>query len=145
MANKEKKREYMKVYNQSQKAKQSKAAYNATERGKKIHREGLKRYYAKIKGIYGIFDAETSECLYIGGSGAVNNRINIHRYAINHLDKAAIHRPSQFQLYQLLASHNSVMFEILDECDKSIVGQLEQFYINIYNPKYNSYKHNDKL
>lgn len=139
------KKEYMKMYNQTEKAKASKKAYYNTAQGKRTHREGLKRYYTKIKGIYGIFDSETSECLYIGGSGAVNNRISIHKYAINHLDKAAKNRPTQYKLYELLASHKSVFFEILDECDKIILSSLEQIYINIYNPKYNSYKHYDKF
>ena len=141
---KEKQREYMKIYNQTDKAKQAKKDYYATTKGKKAHRDGLKRYFTKYKGIYACFDSTTSECLYIGASSAVNNRINIHRYAINNLDKAAQHRPTQIELYTLLSQHNGVFFEILDECDKKTLSKLEQFYISIYQPKYNKYNY-DKL
>ena len=125
--NKEQKREYMKAYNATPKARASQ-----------------KQYYQKYKGIYACFDTETSDCLYVGSSSAVNARINNHRYAINNLDKAAQHRPSQIELYRTLATHKSLFFEILDECDKSILGSLQKYYIKIYKPKYN--KHNyDKL
>lgn len=142
--NKEQKREYMKAYNATPKARASQKQYYKTAKGKQVHRQGQKHYYQKYKGIYACFDTETSDCLYVGSSSAVNARINNHRYAINNLDKAAQHRPSQIELYRTLATHKSLFFEILDECDKSILGSLEKYYIKIYKPKYN--KHNyDKL
>ena len=142
--NKEQKRAYMKVYNATPEARETQKKYYQTQKGKQTHREGQKHYLTKIKGVYGCFDGETNECLYIGGSKSVNGRINNHRYAINHLDKAAIHRPSHIELYRTLAQHSSLVWKVVAECDETLVKILEKEYINNYKPLYNI-NNSDKL
>ena len=135
--NKEQKREYMKIYNSTPKARESQKRYYQTTQGKTTHRQGQQDYYNRIKGVYGCFDGNTGECLYVGGSKSVNGRINNHRYAINHLDKAAKHRPSHIVLYTELAKHESLVWRVIEECDVETIKTLEKHYISIYNPIYN--------
>lgn len=141
MADKFNKTEYMNEYNKTPKSKQSKKDYLNSDKGKKVHKLNQQKYYSKYKGIYAIFDTDTLECLYIGASVRVTHRISIHKYAMNNLESAKKHRPTQFKLYELLSTHKSVTFELIDECNKNIINELEQFYINIYQPIYNIYKH----
>ena len=141
---KEQKRAYMKVYNATPEARATQKAYYQTPNGKAVHRKGQKDYYNKIKGIYGCFDGNTGECLYVGASKAVNGRINNHKYAVSHLDKAAQHRPSHLALYTALAKHESRDWRVIEECDVEMIKTLEKQYINIYNPTYNIHN-SDKL
>jgi hypothetical protein len=135
--NKEQKQAYMKVYNATPEARAMQKRYYQTPKGKTTHRQGQHHYYNKIKGVYGCFDGETNECLYVGGSKAVNGRINNHRYATNNLDKAAKHRPSHLALYTELSKHNSLVWRVIEECDVETIKTLEKHYISIYNPIYN--------
>jgi predicted GIY-YIG superfamily endonuclease len=91
----------------------------------------------KYKGVYGIFDSQTGDALYIGSSIALNRRINRHKTNIKNLDYVKQWHPSDIKLYSLLASHSGVFFQILDECEKAIIRKLEKFYIKVYQPKYN--------
>ena len=134
---KEKHREYMKIYNQTPKAKEAQKRYYQTSRGKEAHRQGQREYFNRIKGIYGCFDGDTNECLYVGGSKSINSRINNHRYAVTHLDKAAQHRPSHLALYEALAQHSSLVWRVIEECDVTLIKTLEQQYINQLKPIYN--------
>ena len=135
--NKEEKRAYMKIYNATPEAREKQKQYYKTAKGKQTHRLGQHQYLNKIKGVYGCFDGETNECLYIGGSKSVTARIINHKYAVNHLDKAAKHRPSHIELYTTLAKHNSLIWKVLEECDITLIKQLEKEYINNYKPLYN--------
>jgi hypothetical protein len=135
--NKEQKQAYMKVYNATPEARAMQKRYYQTPKGKTTHRQGQHHYYNKIKGVYGCFDGETNECLYVGGSKAVNGRINNHRYATNNLDKAAKHRPSHLALYTALAQHTSRDWRVIEECEVEMIKTLEKHYISIYNPIYN--------
>jgi excinuclease UvrABC nuclease subunit len=103
-----------------------------------------KKSHNKIKGIYGIFDGENGDCLYIGESGAINRRIERHKTNINNLNYAEKWYPAHLELYKNLSLHKSVFFEILDECEKNIANKLEQTYIKIYKPLYNI-KNSDKF
>ena len=135
--NKEEKQIYMAVYNKTPEARATQKAYSQTTQGKATHKQGQKDYYNRIKGVYGCFDSQTNECLYIGGSKSVNGRINNHRYATNNLDKAAKHRPSHLILYTSLAQHESRDWRVIEECEEEMIKTLEKQYINIYNPIYN--------
>jgi hypothetical protein len=141
---KEQKRAYMKEYNATPKARESQKQYYQTPKGKTTHRQGQQHYYNKIKGVYGCFDGNTGECLYVGASKAINGRINNHRYATNNLDKAAQHRPSHLALYTALAQHESRDWRVIEECEVEMIKTLEKHYISIYNPIYNIHN-NDKL
>lgn len=94
----------------------------------------------KMKGIYGIFDSVTNECLYIGSSKAVNRRWNRHKTCINNLDYAKTWYPGQLYLYMQLAKHQNVTYSLIDQCDVSILRDLEKKYYNQYKPKYNKNK-----
>ena len=142
--NKEEKRAYMKEYNATPKARESQKQYYQKPKGKTTHRQGQQHYYNKIKGVYGCFDGNTGECLYVGASKAINGRINNHRYATNNLDKAAQHRPSHLALYTALAKHESRDWRVIEECEVEMIKTLEKHYISIYNPIYNIHN-NDKL
>ena len=130
----------MKVYNATPEARANQKQYFKSPNGKAVHRRGQKDYYSKIKGVYGCFDVNTNECLYIGGSKAVNGRINNHKYAVSHLDKAAQHRPSHLVLYTALAQHESRDWRLIEECDVDMIKTLEKQYISQLNPIYNIHK-----
>jgi hypothetical protein len=138
--NKEEKRAYMKVYNATPEARAYQKQYFQTPKGKTTHRQGQKDYYNRIKGVYGCFDTNTNECLYVGRSKTINSRINGHRYATNNLDKAAKHRPSHLSLYTSLAQHESRDWRVIEECEVDMLKTLEKHYISIYNPIYNIHK-----
>lgn len=139
--NKEEKQAYMAVYNKTPEARATQKAYSQTTQGKATHKQGQKDYYNRIKGVYACFDTNTQECLYVGGSKSVNGRINNHRYAIRHLDKAAKHRPSHLVLYTALAQHESRDWRVIAECNTiSMIKILEKQYRSIYNPIYNIHK-----
>ena len=138
--NKEQKQAYMKVYNATLKSRESQKQYSQTPNGKAVHRQGQKNYYNRIKGVYGCFDTETNECLYVGCSKAVNSRINNHRCSVNNLNLAAKHRPSQLNLYTELSKHNSLVWRVIEECELDDIKTLEKHYISIYNPIYNIHK-----
>lgn len=137
--NKEQKQAYMKEYNATPEARQAQKNYYNTTQGKATHRAGQQQYYSRIKGIYGCFDAQTNECLYVGGSKSVNGRINNHRYAVSHLDKAAKHRPSHIGLYTTLATYSSLVWRVIEECDETLIKVKEKQYINEYRPLYNTH------
>jgi Uri superfamily endonuclease len=96
-----------------------------------------KLWNEKYKGIYGIFDSETGNALYIGSSRAINRRVDRHRSNIKNLKYAEQWHPGQLDLYKSLSKHSGVFFQIIDECEKNVMKQLEKFYIKVYKPKYN--------
>ena len=133
------KREYQVNYNKTDAGKASQKKYYSTPKGKKMNHEGTKRYVRKTKGIYGIFDNQNN-CLYIGASSQFNGRINSHKHAINNLEQAAKHRKSMLPLYEELAQYESISFRLLEECYREELRIREEYYIFIYNPKFNIYK-----
>jgi predicted GIY-YIG superfamily endonuclease len=97
----------------------------------------MKLWNEKYKGIYGIFDSETGDALYIGSSIALNRRINRHKTNIGNLNYVRQWHPASIILYTSLSKHSNVFFQVIDECEKNIMKKLEKFYIKVYNPKYN--------
>jgi hypothetical protein len=137
------KRAYQIIYNKTPAGIQSQKKYELTEKGKNTNLKGTKNYCYKLKGVYGIFD-NNNVCLYIGRSSQFNGRVMAHKHAINNLDQAAKHRSSMLFLYQELAKCKSVRFELLQECEKSELNDVESFYIDKYKPIYNIYKNENK-
>ncbi len=79
-------------------------------------KQGQKRYYTAKKGVYGIF--EYGECLYIGESKRLNNRI-----------------AKQKSMNTKLLYHPAYVIGIIEECNDH--KEKEKYYIKQYNPKYN--------
>tara|TARA_B110000503_G_scaffold40518_1_gene66582 strand:+ start:521 stop:856 length:336 start_codon:yes stop_codon:yes gene_type:complete len=79
-------------------------------------KEHQKSYYTAKKGVYGIF--EYGECLYIGESKRLNNRIS-----------------KQKTINPNLSNHPAYIIGIIEECDNHL--EKEKYYINQYKPKYN--------
>ena len=130
------KKEYMKIYNTTPTAKKAQKAWFQSPEGKAKHRAALKNYHFKYQGIYGAKDTQTGTWLYIGASKSVNGRINNHRYAAKHLNKALEHRPTQYDLYTNLNKHQ-VEWSIICQCDQDKLKSLEKHYITMYQPPYN--------
>jgi hypothetical protein len=130
------KKEYMKVYNQTNAAKTAQKKWMQSPEGKAKHRAALKTYHFKYCGVYGAKDTQTGTWLYIGASKSVNGRINNHRYAAKHLNKALKHRPTQYELYTNLNKHQ-VEWSIICTCDQDKLKSIEQQYITMYQPSYN--------
>jgi hypothetical protein len=130
------KKEYMKVYNQTNAAKTAQKKWMQSPEGKAKHRAALKTYHFKYCGVYGAKDTQTGTWLYIGASKSVNGRINNHRYAAKHLNKALKHRPTQYELYTNLNKHQ-VKWSIICTCDQNKLKSIEQQYITMYQPPYN--------
>jgi hypothetical protein len=130
------KKEYMKIYNQTNAAKTAQKKWMQSPEGKAKHRAALKTYHFKYCGVYGAKDTQTGTWLYIGASKSVNGRINNHRYAAKHLNKALKHRPTQYTLYTNLNKHQ-VEWSIICTCDQDKLKSIEQQYITMYQPPYN--------
>jgi hypothetical protein len=137
------KREWQRTYNKSEAGIESQKKYNKTPKGKKNNFEGTKRYQRKLRGIYGIFDTQSGDCLYIGRSSQFNGRVLTHKYCINNLEQAHKHHPSMYHLYELLSHHHSVSYRLLGEFVREELNMQESEFIDNYKPIYNIYK-NDK-
>ena len=82
------------------------------------------------KGVYGIFS--DNECLYIGESTQLNNRISNHKSAISNNYK--VHGFEE--LYANLRKYNDLEYRILEECDNH--KEQELHYIQKFQPVFNS-------
>lgn len=83
-------------------------------------------------GVYGIF--ADGECLYVGESSKLTARIARH--------KAHIKNPSSAghleNFYNELQGHETLVIGILEQCDNHV--EREKYYIDMFNPIYNTYK-----
>jgi excinuclease UvrABC nuclease subunit len=94
------------------------------------------QYYKKLghkqhKGVYGIFS--TNECLYVGESEELRNRIWAHN---SNLKNITTNIEAQRQLYINITKHNNIIIKILEECDNH--KERELHWINKLKPKYNN-------
>lgn len=73
---------------------------------------------------------------YIGSSVNLHSRL-LNYYNKNYLNKRILIRNSH--IYRALLSHGYENFnlEILEYCDKNIIIEREQYYIDLYKPEYN--------
>jgi len=85
----------------------------------------------KYKGVYGLFSA--GECLYIGESTQVRQRLNYHHCSIRNPKITKI--PREIEFYKKFANHIGIVGGIIEECDNH--KEREQYWIDYYQPKYN--------
>ena len=100
-----------------------------TPKGKSTYVKNVYKWKTKLQGVYGIYTNE--ECIYIGESSQLNNRISQHKtYSRN----PSTSRPLFQSLYQYL---NTVDFtiKILEETPNH--KEREQYWIDQLKPKYN--------
>jgi group I intron endonuclease len=84
--------------------------------------------------IYGIIETETNECIYVGSTKDLDERIRQH---FNSSD-----RSYPLYLYILNKGWDKFTFETLetvDTQDKKILLEYERYYIDELHPKYNSH------
>jgi hypothetical protein len=130
------KRSWQLVYNKSEAGRASQKKYDKTDKGKKTNNKGTKKYQYKTKGVYMITDND-GNCLYIGRSSQFNGRVVAHKHAVNNLEQAKKHRKSMLHLYEELAQYDTINFVLLGEYPREELKQMEQYYIQLYNPLYN--------
>lgn len=96
------------------------------------HKKIQLKYRNKLgKGVYGIF-AE-GECLYVGESKAVNNRIVQHFTRTKNPHSDSHH--SQSYLYNALRQHDYIYAGVIENCDNHV--EREKYWINKLKPAYN--------
>lgn len=87
-------------------------------------------------GIYGVFDSETNECLYVGLSTDIEGRWRNH---ISCLIRGK-HKSQDFVTWfkDRKMNLNTLDFKILEECedDDSVLNLLEHKWFNILSPKF---------
>lgn len=126
-------KELTEFYTNQNHCKQCKHQYNRkwvkTEKGKQNHTKCCIAWRTKIKGVYGIFEGD--ECLYVGESRNLNDRMSKHRTLSRNPSPA---RPYFKPLYEYL---NTIDFtiKILEETPNH--KEREQYWINKLKPKHN--------
>lgn len=109
------------------------------ERAKNQHLQNPNQNKIRLKtshkndnpGVYGIFS--NGECLYVGESKHIRQRLNQHTTCINnpHYQGAKKH----FTLYSALRTYNHLIFGTLEQTENH--KKKEQYYINKLKPLYN--------
>ena len=86
----------------------------------------------KIIGVYKITNT-VNGCFYIGSSLNVKHRMSVHRC------KSMWKQLPSNKMYQDMAEIGveKFTFEIIEECDKSVLREREQYYIELLQPQYN--------
>lgn len=86
-------------------------------------------------GIYGLFDAMTGECLYVGQSSDVEYRIKRHLWRL----KSYSHLNQFTEWFRSIDSNLSrIEYKVLDECEDvdSIKNELEMKWFRVLEPKF---------
>ena len=91
----------------------------------------IQKSQTQYKGVYGIYN--DNECLYIGESSRLTQRISRHKLFIKNPEKKT--RGSN-KMYYDLQKYSNIEFRILEKCDNH--KEQEQYYINTLKPKYNA-------
>lgn len=89
---------------------------------------------AKIIGVYKITNIVNNK-VYIGSSFNIKQRWNRH---LNEL-RQNIHHSSKLQRSFNIHGKESFIFEIIEECDKNIIIEREQYWINSYDSYHSGY------
>ena len=101
-----------------------------TPKGKSTYAKNVRKWKTKLQGVYGIYTNE--ECVYVGESKNLNDRMSTHRtLARNPLNAKPYFQP----LYQFLNTVDFVV-KILEETPNH--KEREQYWINKLKPKYNA-------
>lgn len=86
-------------------------------------------------GIYGIFDSETNECLYVGQSKDCENR-----WSRGHLPalRSNRHKRDDFNIWFQDFGEDRLRFTILESCEnsESVKNKLEIYYFNKLKPRF---------
>ena len=85
----------------------------------------------KGQGVYAIYD--NGECLYVGESSQLNNRISQHKTWVK--NPLSTKKSIQY-LYNNLSQHKHIIFGVLEETPNH--KEREQYWINKLKPKYNA-------
>ena len=97
---------------------------------KSCHHYYKKLGHKKKQGVYGIFSG--NECLYVGESEELRNRIYSHK---SNIKNVTTNIKSQRELYIRIAEYSNVVIKVLEETDNHKAQ--EKYWINKLNPKYN--------
>jgi hypothetical protein len=102
-------------------------------------------------GVYKLTNIITNEC-YIGSSSNLSKRF--YRYfSINYLKDKTERYNSRIYTAILNYGYNKFNLEILEYCDKNLLIKKEQYFMDLYKPKYNialkagsllGFKHSEK-
>ena len=127
-------KELTEFYKNQNQCKICKCEYNKhwykTPKGKSTLFRNVYKWKTKIQGVYGIYTNE--ECVYIGESSQLNNRISQHRTYSRNPSTA---KPLFQSLYQYLSTVDFTI-KILEETPNH--KEREQYWINELKPKYNA-------
>ena len=91
------------------------------------------RFYDGICGVYKIQSNKKPKRIYIGMSKNIINRWYIH---LNHLRKNE-HVSLKLQEHYNKYGESDLQFSILITCDKKDLKNIEQFYLDAYEPYFN--------
>jgi len=123
-------RKYMRKYNKTESAQQSKERYANTPKYRETRRKVASEYESKYQGVYGIFCK--GKCLYIGATSAFIRRANDHWYRAR--VKSDIH-PSLYYTLNDYVEDGMVIGLIYEGND---FRKKENYYINKFNPLLNA-------
>jgi group I intron endonuclease len=87
---------------------------------------------SKISGVYKIVNTINGNC-YIGSAVNIRNRWIEHKGDLRHCQHHSPHLQNAWNKY----GESCFTFSILEYCDKSLLIQCEQFYIDLLHPEYN--------
>lgn len=91
----------------------------------------------KICGIYYIFNTKTNK-YYIGSSVDIKRRFNEHKKHLKYNNHVNPHLQSTYNKYGL----NALKFNILEQCEESLLEEKENYYINKYKSNDSRYGYN---
>lgn len=96
-------------------------------------------------GIYGIFDSETDECLYVGQSVNIERRWEQHKHSLQ--SKKHVRKDFVEWYHQNGAKKELITFRILEECSPTHdeLNRLEINYFNSLKPKFFGVKPSENL
>lgn len=83
-------------------------------------------------GIYKIRNISNDEC-YIGSAVNFNKRWQLHLYELNNNCHHSLHMQRAWNKY----SQKSFRFEIIEKCEKTVLIEREQYYLDYLKPEYN--------
>jgi hypothetical protein len=101
-----------------------------TPKGKSTYTKNARKWKTKLQGVYGIYT--DGECVYVGESKRLNDRMSSHRTLSRNYSYA---RPYFQPLYQYLSTVDFTI-KILEETPNH--KEREQYWINKLKPKYNA-------
>jgi hypothetical protein len=125
-------------YRKTDKGKLVHQRYYTSEKGKQFYQtyrssQGIqvkKEWEYKISGVYAIYDS--GECLYVGESTRILNRISEHKTKVKN---PSLGKGNEI-LYKQLACHKHLIFGVVEETSNH--KEREQYWVTKLKPKYNT-------